>query len=103
MSQNDIADKNENKKKMVSTTSSHFHPHKLGKVRTVCNAVSKYQGTSFNDNLIPGPDLLQKLVETLFKFREGAVAHTADIKQMFLQAKKKEDETHCLTLLNSDF
>ena len=55
-----------------------------------------------NDNLLPGPDLLQKLVGTLFNLRKGAVALNVDIEQMFLHVKVKEDVTHCLRYLYSD-
>ena len=71
MSQNDFAEK-DNK----TTPSSHFS-----------KKAPKYQGTSLNNKLLPGRDLLKNFIRTLFKFREGAVALTADIEQMFLKSK----------------
>ena len=38
----------------------------------------------------------------LFKFREGAIAITDDIEQMFLQVKVKQEDTYCLRLLYPD-
>ena len=101
MSQNYIQE-NDNKKNWYLPHHPVFHPYKPGKVRRACNAASKYQGTSLNDNLLSGPDLLQKLVGTLFKFREGAVALTADIEQIILLVKVKENDTHSLKFLYSD-
>ena len=61
------------------------HPHKPGKVRRVCNAASKYKGTSLNDKLLTGPDLLRSLIGIIFRFREHEMAINADIESMFLQ------------------
>ena len=61
------------------------HPHKIEKVRRVCNAAAKHQGVSINDMLMTGPDLLQKLFAVLIKFRQPKWAMTADIESMFLQ------------------
>ena len=61
------------------------HPHKPGKVRRVCNAASKFKGTSLNDKLLTGPDLLRNLIGIVFRFREHEVAINADIESMFLQ------------------
>ena len=44
-------------------------PHIKEKVRRVCNTAAKHQGVSLNYNLMTGPDLLQKLLTVLFKFR----------------------------------
>ena len=43
-----------------------------------------------NDNLLPEPTLLQKLVGVLFIFRKEAIAITVDFEQMFLQVKVKK-------------
>ena len=60
-------------------------PHKPDKVRRVCNTPSKFHGTSLNDKLVPGPDLLRSLLGIIFRFRENKIAMTADIESMFLQ------------------
>ena len=63
---------------------------------------SKYQGTSLNENLLPGPDLFQKFVGILFNFWGGAVALIANIQHVFFQFEVKEDDTHSLRFLYSD-
>ena len=56
-------------------------PDKIGRVT---NAASKYKGTSLNDALLTGPDLLCNL-HGLLRFRQYSVAITADIEAMFMQ------------------
>ena len=58
------------------------NPNKPGKVRIVLDAAAKYKGTSLNDKLLTGPDLLQGLPGVLLRFREEPVALTADIEKM---------------------
>ena len=38
------------------------------KVRRVCNAAKRFRGYCLNDVLIKGPDVLQNLIEILFRF-----------------------------------
>jgi hypothetical protein len=57
------------------------------KYRNGFYASAKYRGTSLNDHLLKGPDLLVDLVKPLLKMRENAIAFTADIKNMFMQIK----------------
>ena len=45
-----------------------INPHKLEKVRRVCNAAAKYQGVAFNDKLLSGTDLLQSRIGINFRF-----------------------------------
>ena len=67
-----------------------YYPHEPGKAGRVCKAASKNQGISLNDKLLPGPNLLQKLVVILFVCWKKAIAITVDIEQMFLQVKVKK-------------
>ena len=59
--------------------------YKPGKVRRVANAASNFRGQSLNSNLLTGPDLLNKLLGVLMRFREHPVAVLADIEGMFMQ------------------
>ena len=76
-----------------------LNPNKPGKVRSVCNAASKYKEVCLNDNLLAGPDLLHGLIGTKFRFREGPIALTADIESMFLQVQVPEQDRSCLRFL----
>lgn len=63
------------------------NPNKPGKLRVVHDAAAQSRKVSLNSMLLPGPDFLQSLVGILMRFREGRVALTADIKEMFPQVK----------------
>ena len=68
--------------------------NKPGKVRRLANAASKFRGQSLNSNLFTGPDLLNKLLGVLMRFREHPVAVLADIESMFMQiAIHQTDQT----------
>ena len=62
-----------------------INKQKPDKIRRVTNAASKYKGTSLNDALLTGPDLLCNLHGLLLRFRQYSVAITADIEAMFMQ------------------
>ncbi|XP_057294522.1 uncharacterized protein LOC130623032 [Hydractinia symbiolongicarpus] len=72
------------------------HPNKPGKVRVVFDAAAKYKGISLNDNLLPGPDLLNNLVSVLLTFRTYRYAIMADIEKMFHQVKVSRIEQDAL-------
>ena len=59
--------------------------HKPGRVRVVFDASAKYQGTSLNENLLPGVGLLNNLVNVITKFRTDKYAIIGDIDKMFHQ------------------
>ncbi|XP_052758522.1 uncharacterized protein LOC128202383 [Galleria mellonella] len=71
------------------------NPNKPGKLRIVHDASAKSNGVSLNSLLLPGPDLLQSLVGILIRFREGQVALSGDIKEMFPQIKIREADRDC--------
>ena len=55
-----------------------IHPNKPGKVRRVLNGAAKFQGSSLNNALLTGPDLLQSLIHILIRFRQYPYAVIPD-------------------------
>lgn len=65
---------------VVKTTST------TTKVRPVCDASAPTStGTSLNDTILAGPSLYQPLPSIINRFRESAVAMTADVSKMYRQ------------------
>ena len=67
--------------------------------RVVFNAAVIYLGTSLNQSLIKGSDLLNSLIGVLMTFEEGQFAITGDIEAMFHQVKVLKEDTDSLRLL----
>ena len=61
------------------------HPKKPDKVRVVFDCSANFQGTSLNQHLLSGPELVNSLVGVLCRFRENIIAVVCDIEQMFYQ------------------
>ncbi|XP_049866070.1 uncharacterized protein LOC126366823 [Pectinophora gossypiella] len=74
-------------------------PAKPGKVRIVHDAAAKYRNVCLNDHLLTGPDLLQSLPGVLMRFRRHPIAVTADIAEMFMQVKIREEDRDALRYL----
>ena len=72
------------------------NPNKLGKVRVVFDAAAKHDGTSFNDNLMTGPDLLNSLFGVIQRFRLFEIALVADVQAMFHQVRVPDVDTDSL-------
>ena len=60
-------------------------PSKPDKLRPVFNAAGKFKGKSMNDRWYQGPDLLNKLISVLNRFRQHEIAIQGDIKAMYHQ------------------
>ena len=58
------------------------HPKKE-KVRLVFDGASTYQGTSINDKLLRGPDVANRLIGVMLRFRLHEVAFVSDVECMF--------------------
>ena len=76
-----------------------LNPNKPDKLRRKCSAASEFGGVSLNENSMAGPDLLQKLPETIFRFREKQVALTADVEADVDQVKVPPADCKALGLL----
>ena len=79
----------------------HFvlEPNKPSKIRIVWDASAKFKGTSLNDHLLKGPDLLNSLVSVLSKFRRGRIAVMADIEKMFHQVLVPAEDREAMRFL----
>ena len=60
---------------------------KPDKVRVVFDCASRFQGKSLNDRVFQGPDLVNKLVNVLLRFRQHSYAIQADIEAMYHQVR----------------
>jgi hypothetical protein len=106
---NSIIDAGEAEK--VSTCSSckvgqmwyipHFgvrHPKKK-KLRVVFDCSVKFQGSSLNDNLLQGPDMMNSMIGILLRFRKDQVAILGDIQKMYHQFRVHEADRDFLRFL----
>ena len=59
-----------------------YHPEKPSKIRVVFDC-ARYAGTSLNQNLLQGPDLMNSLVIVLCRFRQEAVVSPVKLNQCF--------------------
>ncbi|XP_072010850.1 uncharacterized protein [Engystomops pustulosus] len=73
-----------------------YHPKKPGQIRVVFDSSAKFEGVSLNDVLLPGPDLNNRLLGVLLRFRRDSVAFMADIQQMFHCFLVKEEHRNFL-------
>ena len=60
---------------------------KPGKLRVVFDCASRYMGESLNDKCLQGPDVNNKLMHVLLRFRNHLYALTADIEAMYYQVR----------------
>ncbi len=72
---------------------------KPGKIRVVFDSSAQCEGISLNDTLLCGPDLNNRLIGVLVRFRKEQVAVTTDVEQMFYCFKVREDHQNFLRFL----
>ena len=73
--------------------------NKPDKLRVVYDCAAEYQGTSLNKKVLQGPDLINKLIGVLLRFREGKYAMMADVEAMFYQVKVSPQHRDTLCFL----
>ena len=76
-----------------------YHPKKPGSIRCVFDSSAKFEGVSLNDVLLTGPDLVNSLLGILLRFRQGVVAITADIEQMFYRFSVPDEHRNYLRFM----
>ena len=69
------------------------------KIRIVFDCAAKYGGYSLNDVVLQGPDLTNKLVGVLMRFRMRRVCVMADIEAMFYQCHVSPQQQDVLRFL----
>jgi len=75
------------------------NPNKPDKLRIVFDCAAEYAGTSLNKKVLQGPDLTNKMIGVLLKFREGPVAVMGDIEAMFHQVRVSPQHRDALRFL----
>lgn len=83
-----------------------FHPQKPEKPRIVFDCAASYGNVSLNKQLLQGPDMTNRLVGVLLRFRENYIAFMADIEAMFCQVRVSPEHRDLLRFLwwkNDDY
>ena len=75
-----------------------INPNK-DKLRIVFDCAAKYSGYSLNDKVLQGPDLTNRLVGVLLRFRMRPVCVMADIEAMFYQCRVSRQHQDVLRFL----
>ncbi|XP_038066468.1 uncharacterized protein LOC119736528 [Patiria miniata] len=76
-----------------------LNPNKPEKLRVVFDCAARCCGTSLNDRVLQGPDMMNKLVGVLTRFREHKVGLMGDIEQMFHQVGVSKEHRDVLRFL----
>ena len=77
----------------------HIVNQKPGKWRVCQDGAAKCNGVCLNDELLTGPDLLNRLIGVIMRFRLHEVALSADIKGFFHQIYVTEDDSPAFRFL----
>jgi hypothetical protein len=72
---------------------------KPGKLRVVFDCASKFMGESLNDKCLKGPNLTNKLLHVLLRFRRHQFVVMSDIEAMYYQVKVPEQDRDYLRFL----
>ena len=72
---------------------------KPGKVRLVFDCAARYRGESLNDKAYQGPDLNNKLLHVLLRFRQEPFAIMGDVEAMYSQVKVPEYDRDALRFI----
>ena len=72
---------------------------KPDKLRVVYDCASKYEGESLNDKCLRGPDLNNRLLYILLRFRQHQYAIMADVEAMYYQVRVPEYDRDALRFL----
>ena len=76
-----------------------YHPKKPNKLRVVFDCSANYRNQSLNSHLMQGPDLTNKLVGVLCRFRQENIALVCDIEAMYHQVKVNPEHRDMLPFL----
>ena len=76
-----------------------LHPAKPGKIRIVFDCAAKFRGVSLNNQCLQGPDLTNKLIDVLLRFRQFRFGIMADIESMYLQVRIPDKDRNALRFL----
>lgn len=76
-----------------------LNPKKPEKTRVVFDCAAQHNGTSLNDNVYQGPDLTNKLVGVLLRFRYDRIAFMADVEAMYNQVHVEKEDRDVLRYL----
>ena len=75
------------------------NPSKPRKIHVVFDGTTLYKGTSLNDQMMTGPDLLNSLVGVIMRFPLRAAAIIVDMQTMFFQVRVIEKDQPSLRFL----
>ena len=76
-----------------------YHPDKPGKVRVVNDCKAEFEDVSVNNVCLSGPDLLNKLIHVLLRFRMHQYAWAADVAAMYFQVRIPKEQRDMLRFL----
>lgn len=75
------------------------HPLKPEKVRVVFDCAAQFAKTSLNQQLLQGPDLTNRIVGVLSRFRQETVGLAGDIQSVFHQVRVEPRDCYALRFL----